>query len=183
MSYSSTCDDDYRRKHEQQIHNGKRIAVKHHRAPTNPFETAKVNFEKKVRKNSFDLNNITFQSYNFASSMSGRNLGIQAMLTKIVGRTIPFIPCQAHRINTFIKHSCSASVIISNFFSVLEGLYVFFTSNTKPYFYYNNKLLEVDGALKLRNLSKTRWTVWTSFEYILDVLKKILLDTNIDKKN
>lgn len=70
-----------------------------------------------LTQNALDLNIIAFQSYDFASSMSGKNLGTQAMLTKIVGRTIPLIiPCQAHRINTFIEHNCSASAIISIFF-------------------------------------------------------------------
>lgn len=90
--------------------------------------------------------------------MSGKNLGTQAMLSRIVGHTIPFIPCQAHRTNTFIEHSCSAITTISNFFSVLESLYVFFTSSTKRYYYLNNKLLEVHIKLKLCNLSMTRWT-------------------------
>jgi len=76
------------------------------------------------------------------------------------------------------------------FFSVLEALYVFFTSSIKRYFYLNNELLEVDIKLKLRNLSMTRWTaraesikaVWVLFEYILDVLKELINDTNIDNK-
>lgn len=143
-----------------------------------------------LSQNSLDLNNIAFQSYDFASSMSGKNLGTQAMLSRIVGHNIPFIPCQAHRTNTFIEHSCSVSTTISHFFSVLESLYVFFTSSTKRYFYLNNKLLEVDTKLKLRNLSMTRWTaraesikaVWVLFEYILDVLKELINDTNIDNK-
>jgi len=143
-----------------------------------------------LSQNSLHLNNIAFQSYDFASSMSGKNLGTQAMLSRIVGHNIPFIPCQAHRTNTFIEHSCSASTTISHFFSVLESLYVFFTSSTKRYFYLNNKLLEVDIKLKLRNLSMTRRTaraesikaVWVLFEYILDVLKELINDTNIDNK-
>lgn len=67
---------------------------------------------------------------------------------------------------------------------------MFFNSSTKCYFYLNNKLLEVDIKLKLRNLSMTRWTaraesikaVWILFEYILDVLKELINDTNIDNK-
>jgi hypothetical protein len=50
--------------------------------------------------------------------------------------------------------------------------------------------LEIYIKLKLRNLSITRWTaraesikaVWVLFEYILDVLKKLINDTNIDNK-
>jgi len=49
------------------------------------------------------------------------------------------------------------------------------------YFYLNNKLLEVDIKLKLRNLSMTQ-AVWVLFEYILDVLKELINGTNIDNK-
>ncbi|KAF0748483.1 zinc finger MYM-type protein 1-like, partial [Aphis craccivora] len=113
-----------------------------------------------LSQNSLDLNNIAFQSYDFASSMSGKNLGTQAMLSRIVGHNIPFIPCQLS------------------------------STSTKRYFYLNNKLLEVDIKLKLRNLSMTRWTaraesikaVWVLFEYILDVLRELINDTNIDNK-
>jgi len=69
-----------------------------------------------LSQNSLDLNNIAFQSYHFASSMSDKNLGTQAMLSRIVGHNIPFITCQAHRTNTFIEHSCSVSTTICHFF-------------------------------------------------------------------
>jgi len=32
---------DYRAKHERQLHNGKRVSVKHTGTPENPFETSK----------------------------------------------------------------------------------------------------------------------------------------------
>jgi len=49
-------------------------------------------------------------------------------------------------------------------------------------------LVNIEGSLKLRNLSKTRWTaraesikaVWTSFKGILQVLTDISIDKCID---
>ncbi|CAI6353343.1 unnamed protein product [Macrosiphum euphorbiae] len=95
--------------------------------------------------------------------MSDHLQGTQAMLSKIVGHNKPYIPCQAHRLNTFVEHSCDASIIVAELFNTLESLYVFFSSSTKRGGYLQKKLLEIEGSLKLRNLSKTRWTAQSSF--------------------
>lgn len=87
-----------------------------------------------LQKNELDPDNFVFQSYDFASSMSGVFNGAQQKLTEILGRKIPYIPCQAHRINTFIEHGCEASIIISDMFSVMQELYVFFSSEYKTIF-------------------------------------------------
>lgn len=93
-----------------------------------------------LQKNELDPDNLVFQSYDFASSMSGVFNGAQKKLTEILGRKIPFIPCQAHKINTFIEHGCEASLIISDMFSVMQELYVFFSSSAKRYSPLLNKL-------------------------------------------
>lgn len=113
------------------------------------------------------------------------------MLSQIVGHCIPYIPCQAHRLNTFIQHSCNSSLIVAELFNTLEALYVFFSSSTKRNKYLENMLSDIEGSLKLRNLSKFRWNacaesikaVWTSFEETLQVLIDISLDKNtLDNK-
>jgi hypothetical protein len=48
LSCGSTFDDDYRQKHEKQVHNGAKVKVKHHGAADNPFVYARLNFERKV---------------------------------------------------------------------------------------------------------------------------------------
>lgn len=140
-------------------------------------------------KNGLDLGNIAFQSYDFASNMSGHLRGTQAMVSEIVGHNIPYIPCQAHRLNTFVEHSCNASIIVGELFNTLESLYVFFSSSTKRSSFLEKKLADIEKSLKLRNLSKTRWTaraeslraVWISFEGISNALKEIYIDKTIDK--
>lgn len=47
LTCGSIFDDDYRRKHELNIHNGDRIKVKHFGAPDNPFFVASTLFKKK----------------------------------------------------------------------------------------------------------------------------------------
>jgi len=144
-----------------------------------------------LKKNGLSVQNIAFQSYDFASSMSGKINGTQRKLSDIVGHKIPFIPCQAHRLNTFLEHICFASVIIGDLFSCLEQLYVFFSGSTKRHACLETKLFEVENALKLVNLSKTRWTaraesnkaVWISYEQIIDTLQDMTDLKSMDKKH
>jgi len=62
--------------------------------------------------------------------MSGQFNGAQQKISEAIGRKIPYIPCKAHRINTFIEHACDSSLIISDLFSIVQELYVFFSSST-----------------------------------------------------
>lgn len=48
-------------------------------------------------------------------SINGIYKGIQRCLSEFDGYTVPYIPCQAQRLNTFLEHSCKASYIIINF--------------------------------------------------------------------
>lgn len=57
--------------------------------------------------------------------MSGQFNGAQQKILDDIGRRISYIPCKAHRINTFIEHACDSS-LISNLFSIIQELYVFF---------------------------------------------------------
>jgi hypothetical protein len=90
-----------------------------------------------------------------------------------------------------IYHSFHASIIVAELFNTIESLYyVFFPSSTKRGGYLHKKLLEIEVSLKLRNLSKTRWTaraeslkaVYTSYEIIISVLNDLTTDKTIDHK-
>lgn len=143
-----------------------------------------------LSKNCLDLERIAFQSYDYASSMSGKFQGAHAMLSEQVGYHIPYIPCQAHRLNIFVEHSCEASIIVSELFSTLESLYVFFSSSTKRSCSLDKTLSYIEGSLKLHNLSKAKCTakaesdqaVWLFFEAIVSVLHELSTNSNIDKK-
>ncbi|CAI6371023.1 unnamed protein product [Macrosiphum euphorbiae] len=87
--------------------------------------------------------------------MSGVNKGAQRCFSELVGHTVPYIPCQAHRLNTFLEHGCKASHIIGNFIDILENIYVFFSASTKRSSNLMERMEKIEGSLKLRNLSKT----------------------------
>lgn len=72
-----------------------------------------------LHTNQLILQNLVFQSYDFANNMSGQ-IGAQQKLSK----AIPYIPCKTHRINTFIENACNSSLIISDLFSIIKVLYV-----------------------------------------------------------
>jgi hypothetical protein len=136
-----------------------------------------------LTKHGMNLDELCFQSYDYTASMSGRFNGVQKKLQDKLGKSIPYIPCLAHRSNTVIEHSCKASPIIEELFNVLEGLFVFYTSSTKRMSSLQESIqvMQVDNPLNLRNLSRTRWTaraeaikaIWSSYEAILDSLTKL----------
>lgn len=129
-----------------------------------------------LTKHKLKLSDICFQSYDYAAAMSGKFNGVQRKLQDELGRTVPYIPCLAHRTNTAVEHSCIASPIIKELFNVLEAVYVFFTGSTKRMTSLGESLssLAVENTLMLRNLSKTRWVaraesiraVWNSYDAI-----------------
>ena len=84
-----------------------------------------------LQNNSLSTDELCFQSYDFTNSMSGRFKGTQKMLQEKLQREIPYIPCQGHRANTVVEHSCNSSTIIKDMLNILERIYVFFTGSTK----------------------------------------------------
>jgi len=120
--------------------------------------------------------------------MSSVNKVVQRYFSELVGHTVPYIPCQAHRLNTFLEHVCKASHIVGNFIDILENIYIFFSASTKRSSNLMEHMEKIEGNLKLRNLSKTRWTaqaesiraVWTSLEAIVDTLEYINNSNSFD---
>ncbi len=137
-----------------------------------------------------DPSKLCFQSYDFAANMSGQFKGAHKMLSDLVGHIVPYIPCQAHRMNTAVEHAAAASLVVSELFNILEELFVFFTSSTKRLKHLEPKMNEIENALSLKGLSKTRWTaraesikaVETSFEVVVQTLEEIIDDDLFDKK-
>ncbi|XP_046854179.1 uncharacterized protein LOC124447320 [Xenia sp. Carnegie-2017] len=66
-------------------------------------------------------NGLVYQSYDYTASMSGTFNGVQQHLQEMVGRNIPYIPCQGHRSNTFNEHCSKASKFVE-MYSLLEEL-------------------------------------------------------------
>ena len=140
-----------------------------------------------LNEHGIDVEKLHFQSYDFTACMSGQYNGCHKKLNEKIqkgfpGKVIPYIPCQAHRLNTFVERSCKASTIVSSMFTVLQLIYSFFSSSTKRSEALAKAQENIEGALKLRNLSQTRWiarsesidSVWISYESIVSLLQKIV---------
>ena len=141
-----------------------------------------------LHTNQIDLNFLSFQSYDFASCMSGEFNGTQKKISEIVNHNVPYVPCQDHRVNTALEHCIRASSIVSDLFDTLQEMYVFFTSSPKRFRPLKVKMMELENALSLKNLSKTRWVaraeslraVTNSFEKITELLEDISFNGNFD---
>ena len=115
--------------------------------------------------------------------MSGVFKGCQAKMKEHLGKDISYFACPAHRFNSTVEHSCEASVAVCKMFEILQELFVFFTSSTKRYIMFCDKVKENNsgGALELRNLSATHWSaradsikvVWLSFDEIPQGLEEL----------
>ena len=136
-----------------------------------------------LNEHGIDVEKLHFQSYDFTACMSGQYNGCHKKLNEKIqkgfpGKVIPYIPCQAHWLNTFVERSCKASTIVSSMFTVLQLIYSFFSSSTKRSEALAKAQENIEGALKLRNLSQTRWiarsesidSVWISYESIVSLL-------------
>ena len=61
-----------------------------------------------LNEHGIDVEKLHFQSYDFTACMSGQYNGCHKKLNEKIqkgfpGKVIPYIPCQAHRLNTFVE--------------------------------------------------------------------------------
>ena len=148
---------------------------------------------KALNECSVDPQKHVFQSYDFASCLSGKYKGCQRVLSDKIQEDFPhkkeilYIPCQAHRLSTYVERSSKASSLVSSMFDILQSLYTFFSSSTKRSEALEKAQVEIEGALKMRNLSQTRWiarsesidSVWISLTVIVSLLEQIM-DRQLD---
>ena len=136
---------------------------------------------KCLKLSDIPLSTVMFQTYDSTASMSGKFNGAQQKLSELLERKIPYTKCTPHGVNLVVEHGCKASPLIGKVFTVLEQIFVFFTNSTKRHYQLKEKSKEVENYLKLRNLSKTRWTaqpvsveaVWRGLGAILAALDEI----------
>ena len=68
-----------------------------------------------------NLNKLCFQSYDYTASMIGQFNGVPKKILDKLGRRIRYMPCLAHSSNTVIEHSCQASAVVKEPFTVLDN--------------------------------------------------------------
>ncbi|XP_025202803.1 zinc finger MYM-type protein 1-like [Melanaphis sacchari] len=138
--------------------------------------------KKCLKKFDLDFSMCRGQSYDGASTMSGRYSGLQSKVKELSPLSL-YIHCCAHNLNLVLIDSIKSSIDAVSFFGTLESLYTFLTSSLpRLHILEEEQKKQVEGiVLTLKKLSETRWAshkravdaVYFSLPAIVKTLKKI----------
>lgn len=109
-----------------------------------------------LEKHGIDINNCRGQSYDNASNMSGKYVGVQTVIRQHCPYAT-FIPCAAHSLNLVGKSASESCPLVVRFFELVNNVYTFFSAST----YRWRQLCEALNPLQLslvKRLSDTRWS-------------------------
>ena len=135
-----------------------------------------------LRELDVDINNCISQCYDGASVMSGCQTGVKARISAINPSAI-YIHCHAHQLNLVLVDACRKLSRASEFFSLLENLYVFISSSV-PHSLFVTKQKEL--GQRVVEFSETRWScryssiksVLSSFSALVQTLEELSGGTN-----
>ncbi len=88
-----------------------------------------------------NISNCVSQCYDGASVTSGCNTGVRSRITSVNPAAI-YIHCHAHQLNLVLVDACKSLSHASDFFSLLESLYVYMSSS-EPHSVFINKQKEI----------------------------------------
>ena len=129
------------------------------------------NIIKCLNLSDIPLEEVMFQTYDSAANMCGKFNGAQRKINDLLGREIPYTKCTPHGV---VERCFKASLLIGKVFAVIERIFLIFKRNA----FLREHTKDVENCLKLKNLSKTRWSakaesvkaVWRSLEAIICAL-------------
>ena len=136
-----------------------------------------------LKEHGLDPQNIISQGYDGASVMSGCCSGVQQRIKEIAPEAV-YVHCYAHCLNLVLV-DCTKSVSdASEFFSLLETLYVFMSTSKVHtlYLQQQSELYPTKQVRQLQRLSDTRWAcrylavdaVCSTFGSILATLQAVV---------
>jgi hypothetical protein len=103
-----------------------------------------------------DISNCRGQSYDNASNMSGKYIGMQTLIRQKSPYAI-FVPCSVHSLNLVGQAAVDSCREAVSFFDFVQQVYNFFSASTNRYNLLKNKLVP-KGLLMPKRLSATRWS-------------------------
>ena len=114
-----------------------------------------------LEENAIDIKNCRGQSYDNANNMSGKYKGVQQRIKDVCGYA-EFCPCFAHSLNLVGSCAVKANTAAANFFSIIQQLYMLFSSSTHLWEKLED-MLKNSAAMKprllvVKRLSETRWS-------------------------
>ena len=98
------------------------------------------------------------QGYDGASVMSGACNGVQK-LVRDAAPLAAYVHCYAHRLNLVLVDSCKSILAATEFFALLERLYVFTSGSLMHQMWVDaqKELYPNEPPRQLQRLSDTRW--------------------------
>lgn len=118
------------------------------------LSTSILNFFDKV---GLDILNCRGQSYDNANNMAGQYSGLQARI-KEISPLADYVPCSAHSLNLVGTNAVDCCHQAVSFFSIVQGIYNFFSVSTHRWQILQQQLLKSSHTLKIKSLSNTRWS-------------------------
>lgn len=129
----------------------------------NQGHKAKDMFEglsKFLKENEIDIKNCRGQSYDNASSMSGKYNGLQALVLA-ENKLAVWVPCAGHSLNLVVQAAAECCLGAVSFFAFLEELYVYFTASTNRYKVLTDCLKKADADKPILVPKRTTTTRWS----------------------
>lgn len=123
------------------------------------------------------------QGYDNGANMKGKHNGLQKKILHINPRAF-FVPCAAHSLNLVINDAAKSSHEVTNFFGIIQEIYVFFSASTYRWHIFMKEV----PTTTLKPLSDTRWesridaikTLRFNLEKIYDALFFLYNDASRD---
>jgi hypothetical protein len=103
-----------------------------------------------------DISNCRGQSYDNASNMSGKYIGMQTLIRQKSPNAV-FVPCSGHSLNLVGQAAVDSCREAVSFFDFVQQVYNFFSASTNRYNLLKDKLAP-KGLLMPKRLSETRWS-------------------------
>ena len=137
-----------------------------------------------------DPTSIISQGYDGASVMSGKCSGVQQRIKEVAPQAL-YVHCYAHCLNVALVDTTRSITEASDFFALMETLYVFMSSSKAHdvYLQKQNELHPSKQLRRLQRLSNTRWAcryfavdaVCSTFDSLLAALEAITEWDNREK--
>ncbi len=123
---------------------------------------------------SLDLKKMLSQCYDGANVMSGNDGGIQRIIQRVLGRTIPYVHCFNHKLHLVLIAALESDDIVRLFFDTLKVIYAFF---------HRSKVQTIYKGSAICNLIVTRWAghhrstvvVFNNYQPIKEALRQVKL--------
>lgn len=138
-----------------------------------------------IDENGISIKDCRGQSYDNASNMSGKYIGMQALIRE-KKPLADYIPCCAHSLNLVGQNAVNSCPVAVSFFNFVQQLYCFFSASTHRWNLLTNSFKPC-GIPTLKRLADTRWSahhdavnaLQKGYSTIRDVLSNILNDESI----